>query len=66
MELKSWSNFQSLFLKSLEGSLHHNHVEKYRRVTEHTSYPLEYQSLIVTPVHQTGQICYQLKNLTFE
>ena len=62
MELKSWSNFLSLFLQSLEGSLHHNHVEKNRRVTEHKSYPLEYQSLVVTPVHQTGQICCQLKN----
>ena len=63
MELKAWSNFLSLFLKALEGNLHHKHVETNQRVTEHNSYPLEYQSFVETPVHQTGQICCQLKNL---
>ena len=66
MELKVWSNFLSLFLKALEGSLHHKHIETYRRIREHKSYPLEYQSFVGKPVHQTGQICCQLKNLTFD
>ena len=54
-----WHNFLSLFLKALDRSLHHKykHVETNRRVTEHNSYPLEYQSLVETPVHQTGQTC---------
>jgi hypothetical protein len=34
----------------------HNHVETNRRVAEHTSYSLEYQSFVETPVHQTGCI----------
>ena len=37
-------------------------VEKNGRVLEHNSYPLEYQSLVKKPVHQTEQICCRLKN----
>ena len=68
MELKVWANFLSLFLKALEGSPHHKHVETNEWVAEHNSYPLENQSFVETPVYQTGQICcqQQLKNLTFE
>ena len=57
-------NFYSL--EALEGSLPHNHVEKSRRVAEHTSYPLEYQSFVKTPVQQTRQICCRLKNLAYK
>jgi hypothetical protein len=63
-----WANFLSLFLKASEGSVHHKHVHKNQRVSEHNACPLEYQSFIETPIHQTGQICrqQQLKNLAFK
>jgi hypothetical protein len=32
-------------------------VETYRRMREHKSYALEYESLVGKPVDQTGQIC---------
>jgi hypothetical protein len=43
-------------------------VHKHQRVAEHNACPLEYQSFIETPIHQTGQICrqQQLKNLAFK
>jgi hypothetical protein len=33
---------------------------------QHNPYPLEHQSGVATPFHQTGQIYCRLKNLTFE
>jgi hypothetical protein len=42
------------------------HVERNRRVAEHNSYPLEYQSFVRTPVHHKRQIYCRLKNLKFE
>ena len=38
--------FYFYFLEALEGIMSHKHVETNRRVAEHNSYPLEYQSYV--------------------
>jgi hypothetical protein len=50
------SVYLAYLLEVIEGSLHHKHEENNRRVAEHNSYPLEYQSFVETHVQQTQQI----------
>jgi hypothetical protein len=65
-KFNNWSvNVQRfLFLSGI--IVRHKHVETNRRVAEPSSYSLQYHSFVETPVHQRGQICCRMKNITFE